>query len=552
MKKLLSLLIIALLAASILPVTAQSDAVLERMEEYSANFPPKYGTISAEELGSALIEREIVLLDVREATELETNGYLEGSIHIPVRELSANLAALPDLDAEIVVVCQGGARAMLAQASLNMLGYNNARTLAGGFGAWVGEEFPIVQDGALPPAAELGEAPEFNADVFAAIDAYLSNLPEGFGLVRSPDLAAELVERELVLIDVRSQEEWDTVGYIEGAQHIWINEFVSRLGELPEDLSTPIVIYCASSYRGGIATVFLNLLGYTDVRNLVGGINAWVATGLPVVGAAPAPETVEAEFDLVAYATDYVAGLPGNFNAVRVPDLETEVASDAAPFLVDVRTADEYAEGHLEGAINVPLQTLTQNLALLPAQDTNIVIYCGSGHRSALAAQALAMLGYTNVRSLLGGTNAWTNSNLPVSDVPVEATAGTAPEVNAEAFAAVDAYMQAIPDGYFIVRADALNAELVESEITLIDVRTEGEVAEGRIEGAVHIPLSALMTSLDQLPAELDTPIVVYDNPTHRSSMAMMLLQMLGYPNVRTLAGGTTGWTNAGFPLVTE
>jgi rhodanese-related sulfurtransferase len=546
MRKLLLVTLIALLISGVVPVLTQADSVVAALEAYNADIPP-YDLISAEDLGTLLIENEPILLDVREINEYEA-GHISGAINVPIRTLSQNLDLLPDLDAEIIVICQGGARAMLATAALQTLGYDNAINLQGGMGAWVGEDFPVTTE---PTIGEATAAPEIDADLFAAVDDYLTTIPEGFGLVRSDGLNTELIENpDIVLIDVRSPDEWET-GYIAGANFVWINEFMANQDMWPADKDAEIVVYCGSSYRAGIALVMMRLMGYSNVRNLVGGINAWVAADLPLEGAPEATEEM-AELDLEAVLGEYVAGLPGNFNAVRVDELEEEVASDDAPFLLDVRTVDEYTEGHIEGAINIPLQELTQNLEFLPGLDANIVIYCGSGHRSALAMTALNVLGYENARSLLGGNRAWINSELPNTDVPTEAVAGELPEFDAALFEAVDAYMSAVPAGYFIVRSDDLNVELVESEIFLVDVRTDGEWAEGRIEGAVHIPLASFIESLDQLPADMGASIVVYDNPTHRSTMAMVMLQMLGYEDVRTLGGGSGAWANAGLPLVTE
>jgi rhodanese-related sulfurtransferase len=492
-----------------------------------------------------LIERDIVLLDVREVDEY-TGGHIDGSFNVPIRELPANLNLLPDLDAEIVVICQGGARAMLATASLKALGYSNVSNLAGGYGGWVAAEFPTTED---VIEVEAGEAPAFDEAVFAAVDGYLSNLPDGFGLVRAAALNEELVENpDILLIDTRSADEWNS-GYIAGAQHIWIDEFMASMDEWPADKDAAIVIYCASSYRGGIATVMMNLMGYTNVRNLVGGLNAWVAEGLPLEGAPEAQES--AEFDLTSYMASYVEGLPGSFNAIRVPELEEALASDDAPFLLDVRTVDEYTENHIEGAINVPLQELADNLDLLPGLDANIVIYCGSGHRSALAMTALNLLGYENAQSLLGGVGAWTNSDLPVTDVVTTAEAGEAPEIDPNILGPVSEYLAGIPAGYYIVRSDDLNVELAESDVVLLDVRTDGEFADGYIGGAVHLPLSQMFADVAGWPAA-DANIVIYDNPTHRSSMAMAMLQMLGYENVRTLGGGFGAWSNAGLPVETE
>lgn len=544
MRKLLLLLIVLLTALVFVPVTAQADAVVERLEAYNEEIPP-YGLISAEDLGTALIESELVLLDVREVEEYQA-GHIDGAFNVPIRTLGENLDLLPDLDAEIIVICQGGARAMLAQAALRVLGYENAVTLQGGMGAWVGEDFPTTVEPFMP---ETGEAPEIDADVFAATNDYLTNLPEGYGLVRADALNTELIENsDIILIDVRSPEEWEN-GYIAGTEFVWIDEFMSNRDMWPQDTSATIVVYCGSSYRAGIAAVMMELMGYEDVRNLVGGINAWVAAGLPLEGVPETTEEPAEDFDFVSAANDYLTSLPGNFNAVLVDEVAEALASDDAPFLLDVRTVDEYTESHIEGAINIPLQEVTQNLDLLPGLDANIVIYCGSGHRSAMAMIALNLLGYENATSMLRGFSAWTSAGNPGTDVVTTAEAGEAPEVDAAMFEVVDAYMTAIPAGYFIVRADDLNVELVEDpDIILVDVRTEGEFADGFIPGAVSVPLDTLLADPAALPP-LDAEVVFYDNPTHRSTMAMVIAQIAGWENVRTLGGGFGAWSGADLPV---
>jgi rhodanese-related sulfurtransferase len=537
------LLAMMLVFALVVPVAAQDTAVVAQLEAYSETIPP-YGTISPVDVATALAERDLILLDVREVEEYEA-GHIEGAFNVPIRTLGENLNLLPDTEAEIIVICQGGARAMLAQTALRILGYNNAQTMTGGMGAWVGENLPTVTD---PFMVEAGEAPEFDAAVYEAVNGYLANLPQGYGLTNANALNEALFENpDILLIDVRSPEEWAT-GYIAGAEHIWVNEFFASVDAWPEDKDAAIVIYCASGYRGGIATVMMNLMGYTNVRNLSGGIGGWIAAGLPLEGVPEETAEETAEFDFAAVADAYLSSLPETFNAVRPDGLAEELASDDVPFLLDVRTVDEYTESHIEGAINIPLQELTQNLDLLPAQDANIVVYCGSGHRSALAMEALNLLGYSNTRSLLTGFANWSGAT---SDVPVEAEVGTAPEIDPALFEAIDGYISSIPDGYFIVRADALNEELFENEIFLIDVRTDGEFEAGYIEGAVHIPLEQLVARMDEWPQDLATAIVVYDNPTHRSTMAMEIMQILGYENVRTLGGGFGAWSNADLPVAT-
>lgn len=76
--------------------------------------------------------------------------------------------------------------------------------------------------------------------------------------------------------------------------------------------------------------------------------------------------------------------------------------------LVDVRTPEEYAAGHIPGAILIPNQTITEAVAEeLPDKDQTILVYCRSGSRSQQAAKKLADLGYTNMVEI-GGINSWT------------------------------------------------------------------------------------------------------------------------------------------------
>ena len=102
------------------------------------------------------------------------------------------------------------------------------------------------------------------------------------------------------------------------------------------------------------------------------------------------------------------------------------------------------------------------------------------------------------------------------------------------------------------MRALDLSSELFRNPPLLIDVRTDSEWAAGHIENAVHMPLSNFFALETQLPQDMAAPIVVYDNATHRSSMTMTFLRLLGYENVRTLAGGVGAWEKAGLPLVTQ
>lgn len=80
---------------------------------------------------------------------------------------------------------------------------------------------------------------------------------------------------------------------------------------------------------------------------------------------------------------------------------------DNSIVLVDVRTPQEYAEGYVEGAINIPLDTIENNFErLIPNKETRLFIICRSGNRSAEASLILKKLGYTNITDI-GGIINW-------------------------------------------------------------------------------------------------------------------------------------------------
>lgn len=99
-------------------------------------------------------------------------------------------------------------------------------------------------------------------------------------------------------------------------------------------------------------------------------------------------------------------------------DLDTaEAAIRSADLLLDVREADEFHAGHLQGAVNIPRGLLEFRLSASPelaSRDLDIVLYCKTSGRAALAACALQEMGYRQVRSITGGFDAWEAAGKPV------------------------------------------------------------------------------------------------------------------------------------------
>ncbi len=84
-------------------------------------------------------------------------------------------------------------------------------------------------------------------------------------------------------------------------------------------------------------------------------------------------------------------------------------------YFIDVREDHEWQKGHAEGAIHLGRGIIERDIEdQIPDKDAVIVLYCGGGYRSALAAINLLEMGYTRVRSMAGGYKAWVNAGYPV------------------------------------------------------------------------------------------------------------------------------------------
>jgi rhodanese-related sulfurtransferase len=115
-------------------------------------------------------------------------------------------------------------------------------------------------------------------------------------------------------------------------------------------------------------------------------------------------------------AAAYITSLPEGFNGIRGEALKAKLDSGEQVFILDVRQPNEFANGSIEGAVNIPVRDVPANLAKLP-QDKNaqIVVVCASAVRSGYVVEALTFKGYTNVKHLAAGYIAgWEKAGYPV------------------------------------------------------------------------------------------------------------------------------------------
>ncbi|MGD9855343.1 MAG: rhodanese-like domain-containing protein [Planctomycetaceae bacterium] len=190
----------------------------------------------------------VQIVDVREGIDF-AGGHLKGALQIGLQGKYATWAGtILDHDRPIIVIAEEGNEEE-AVMRLGRIGFDNvAGYLAGGMAA-------------------LDQRPDLVQNV------------ERVTAVALNDLLAD-VEPPAIL-DVRSEQERETSGFIEGSLHIPLNHLEDRLDEVPTD--TPVAVHCAGGYRSAIACSVLQKHGRTNIHDLVGGFEAWKASGLPTV-----------------------------------------------------------------------------------------------------------------------------------------------------------------------------------------------------------------------------------------------------------------------------
>jgi rhodanese-related sulfurtransferase len=309
------------------------------------------------------------------------------------------------------------------------------------------------------------EAPAAAASQFEVVanaaDSYLNDADTVFN-ISSQDLLLKMLSGEPYILSIRSSDDYAT-GHIPGAVNMAAGSLFhsENLAKLPKD--EKIYVYCYTGHTGSQVSALLNLCGY-DATNVTWGIMGWTkdtsvatkqfsnpATDLPTettineVTATYSPPTLDvtsstSEAAIIQAACDsYASAGFKNIKAADLNELITDADPNNDPVIVSVRSADDYAKGHIPGAINVPLKGIAklENLQKLNP-DKQIVVYCYTGRTGSQATAILNALGY-DAANLLWGISGWTTDSVAAPkrfnpdtsvDYPFEVGAGE--EVPAE------------------------------------------------------------------------------------------------------------------------
>jgi len=279
--------------------------------------------------------------------------------------------------------------------------------------------------------------------------------------------------------------------------------------------------------------------------------------------AAPAEETVSVRDAVEAY----FANMPDHIYKVDQSEFLQMVGAGSEMTVIDIRRADDYAQGHIKGAVNMPWGTpaMYEMLPYIPT-DKPVFINCYSGQT---AGQAVALLNIAGIpsRSINLGWN-FGLSKVEGMQEYVETTENTLPAtVQTEI---PDVIMEAYQE-YYEKTAEAAgtpfasnivseeNAKAIldagDEDVLFVSVRRPEHYAEAHIEGAINVPFGkGMQENFASLPA--DKKLIVYCYTGQTAGQVVGGLRMLGYDAV-SLRGGMgmpanepLGWMSQGYPTV--
>jgi NADPH-dependent 2,4-dienoyl-CoA reductase/sulfur reductase-like enzyme/rhodanese-related sulfurtransferase len=283
-----------------------------------------------------------------------------------------------------------------------------------------------------------------------------------------------------VYIDVRDIFAYEK-SHIKGAMHIPLELLAEQIKSIPNNRA--IIVYDEQGKKGHQALRTLVGAGFADVTNISGG-HVSLQRHRRTIG------FKHIDIDLLPIESK-------SLDKKEQKEEKTEKSSKVdmnSALIVDVRTLEEFREGAVPDAINIPLDELMQRFDELGNNaNREITVYCATGARSAYAQRVLMQSGYTNVRNG-GGLHSM------MSQVKAKPQAGN------------------------------------DNEPIIIDVRTSHEFTSGAYPGAINIELDDLPAKANELGSK-SREITLYCASGARSAYGQRILQQLGFTNVKNGGG---------------
>lgn len=375
------------------------------------------------------------VFDLRSVTDYEA-GHIPGAINVALGNVVSSASSYTDKP--ILVVCYTGQTAGHAVIALRLSGYANAIVLKWGMAGWN----PIFED---PWAGNSGHD---NGNIAVRSSNWVTSASPSVGSFTTPswtasseDGAGILAERVAAMIsggfkglpsatvlatpstyqifNYWPEADYTTFGHFNGAFQ-YQNMTIASGGLSAIDPASESLVYCYTGQTSSMITAWLNVLGY-NVNSVKFGVNSLNYDGL---AAASKPNYHGAEN--YGYQTGEGITIVNSYTTLKeymvassldLPDvlggwtISSSVLSAALTdnYVFDIRSADAFNAGHIEGAINVALIDVVTTAA--DYSDKPIIVACFTGQTAGHAVMALRLSGYADAKVLLFGMSSW-NSTL--------------------------------------------------------------------------------------------------------------------------------------------
>ncbi|WP_454712454.1 rhodanese-related sulfurtransferase [Cupriavidus nantongensis] len=481
----------------------------------AAPAPTAFPTLSPEAVRDALRNRdEIALIDVREEDPFAQEHPLWAA-NFPLSRLELDAwARIPRRDTLVVVYGDhaGADLAPRAAAVLQDLGYTRVHLLEGGLRAWIDGGGEVFRDVNVP-SKSFGEVVE--------------------AACHTPSLAAEEVQAlidsraDVVIVDARRFDEYQTMS-IPTATSVPGAELVLRVRELAPDPRTRVIVNCAGRTRSIIGTQSLVNAGIPNpVAALRNGTIGWTLAGQQLDHGASrrAPAAVsDANRDSARRGAREIADRAG-VRRIALAQLDTLQQPGRTVYRFDVRTPEEFADGHLPGFTNAPGGQLVQETDhSAPVRGARIVLADDDDVRAGMTGSWLAQMGWDVW--VVEPVAAAERSETGAVAAPVPTSAPVATVTAAELATWLDA-----GDG----------------STAVLDFTTSANYVKRHIPGAYFVIRAQLADALPRIPQP--RRYVLTCGSSLLAGFAAADLQRLTDVEVLVLEGGTQAWTAAGLPL---
>lgn len=343
---------------------------------------------------------------------------------------------------------------------------------------------------------------------------------------------------ELALVDVR-EELIFSQRHLLLARSVPLSRFELKFAQLVPRRTTLTVLCDDGDGRAERAAAILSRNGYSEVRILAGGVDAWAAAGFELFSGVNVPSKAFGEY------VEHARGTPN----IAADELEKLLRDGADLVVLDSRPFDEYARVSIPTATNVPgAELVLRAHEIAPSPATTVVVNCAGRTRSIIGAQSLINAGLPNkVVALRNGTMGWSLAGFACD----KGKDRRAPAVSPTTLEWARRAAQGVAQSSGVERIDrrTLDAWRADAERTLyvFDVRDPAEYEAGHFPGAVSAPGGQLVQATDQYVGTLGARIVLVDDAEVRAAMTASWLRQMGWHDVFILTekGTETGWPAA-------